>query len=228
MTSDVLLRRMTASLAHNVNNALTGVIGYLELALSGPTAPAEVGGCIRSGLQCAHQAADAVRRIVGCSRRIAEAEPPAACSLRRLAQEAADRLAGEAPHVPIAVVGVSPGPVFVSADLVGAALDALLHAMVWMNQGALTLRLAEENGQCVLYVESTGGGASNLLLRLLEASLMIEIQGGAVEALSATDQSASVRVSLPRRVETPIRRDDAQPAPSPHMPVSLSLLRQAV
>ncbi len=26
------MRRLTASLAHNVNNALTGVIGYLEMA----------------------------------------------------------------------------------------------------------------------------------------------------------------------------------------------------
>src|SRR5947199_5665624 len=96
---DVWLHHLTASLAHNVNNALTGVIGYLELALQRPEAPAEVGACIRSGLECAHEAADAVRRIVGCARRIGQAESPALHSLHRLVEDAADRLSRDAPHV---------------------------------------------------------------------------------------------------------------------------------
>lgn len=226
--TEVLLRRLTASLAHNVNNALTGVIGYLELALRRPEAPAEVGACVRSGLECAHQAADAVRRIVGCARRISDAEPPAPHSLRRLAEEAADRLARETQHASAAVVGATAGPVVVSAGLVALALDALLGGVA-AAEGVGTLRLADEDGRCVLTVEGGGAARSDLPLRLLEASLMIEIQGGAVDVLSTPGKTAAVRLSLPRRGETPLRRDDAQSAPpAPHLPAALGLLRQAV
>jgi hypothetical protein len=225
----VLLRRLTANLAHNVNNALTGVIGYLEMALHQPEAPAEVGACIRSGLECAHQAADAVRRIVGCARLIAEAEPAGAHSLRRLTVEAADRLSQAAPHVRTTVVGAYAAPVVVRAALIDAALDALLQAVASSACGCMTLQLADENGQCVLYVEAGGVGGADLPLRLLEPSLLIEIQDGAVEVLSAPGEAALVRVSLPRRVEAPLRRDDAQAVPpAPHLPTALSLLRQAV
>ena len=93
----------------------------------------------------------------------------------------------------------------------------------------LTLRLADENGRGVLYVESGAAGGPDLPLRLLEASLLIEIQGGAAEVLSAPDRPASVRLSLPRRAETPLRRDDAQTVPpAPHLSAGLGLLRQAV
>ena len=223
---DVLMRRLTASLAHNVNNALTGVIGYLELALQSSEAPAEAGACVRSGLECAYQAADAVRCIVGCARRITEAEPLAAQSLRRLADEAAARLSREAPHVRATVVGSATGFVVVSSGLVAQALDGLLRTVA--SATGLTLRLADEDGRCVLTVEG-GVGGPDLPLRLLESSLMIEIQGGAFEVLSAPGQAATVRLSLPRRSETPVRRDDAQAAPpAPHMAAALGLLRRAV
>ena len=226
---DVLLRRLTASLAHNVNNALTGVIGYLELALAHPAAPAEVGACVRPALACAHQAADAVRRIVACTRLIAEAGTSAPHSLRRLAEQAADRWASASAQLRPTPVGSCGGPVLARAELVGTALDALLRAMAPSAGGTLTLRVAEENGQGVLYVASDAIGGPDLPLRLLEASLLIEIQGGAVEVLSAPGRAAAIRLSLPRRCETPFRRDDAQTVPpAPHLPATLGLLRKAV
>ena len=221
---EVLLRRLTASLAHNVNNALAGVIGYLELALEQPDRPPDANDRVRSALGCAHQAADAVRRIVGCSRRIAEAEPRAPHSLRRLAQEAAARLGGAA-----TVTGACAGQVFVSAGLVGLALDALLRALASADVGRITLRPAEEDGGCVLYAEGAEDGGADLQLRLLEASLMTEIQGGALEVLSAAGRPASIRMWFPGVGRPPLRRDDAQAGPpAPHLAAPLGLLRPAV
>jgi signal transduction histidine kinase len=222
----VLMRRLTASLAHNVNNALTGVIGYLELALRSPN---ESDGCVRSGLDCAHEAADAVRRIVGCARRIAEAAPAEPLSLRQLALEAAERLSQEAPSVRISLAGASVGTVLVSADLAALALDGLLDAVASLGSGVLTLRLGDEDGRGVLYVEGGGIAAEEWPRRLLEPSLLIEIQGGAVEVLSGPGRPVVVRLSLPRRSAAPIRHDEPQVSPSaPHLPTALGLLRQAV
>ena len=147
---DVLLRRLTASLAHNVNNALTGVIGYLELGRSQPGIDADVDACLRSSMECADQAADAVRRIVRCANRVAVAEAPATLSWRQLIEEAADQTT--------AVVGTSIGQVLVSASLVRSALSELLKAVAEASASAdLILRLADEDSHCVLYIE--GGGA---------------------------------------------------------------------
>ena len=224
--SPALLARLTASLAHNVNNALTGVIGYLELALQ-PEGRADANACVRSGLECAFQAADAVWRIVGCARQIAEAEPPAPQSLRRLADEAAERLRVGAPGVSVTVVGATAGHVTVSAGLVAAALDCLLRSVAPAAGGALTLWLADEGGRSVLSVEGGEGGGLNG--QLLEPSLLIEVQGGALEVLPAPGKPASLKLSFPRRGEAAVRRDEAQAVPpAPHLPAALGLLRPAV
>jgi signal transduction histidine kinase len=225
---EALMRRLTAALAHNVNNALTGVIGYLELALDPPDASVDPDACIRSGLACAYRAADAVRRIVGCARSIAEAEPPAPQSLLRLAESAAQRLAREAPPLTATVAGASSAQVFVSAGLVSLALDGLLRAVASPAGGAIRLRVADEEGRCVLYAEG-GAAGPDLQLRLLEPALMIELQGGALEVLSAAGKTTSLKLWLPSRGEAPVRRDDAQSAPpAPHLPAALGLFRQAV
>lgn len=224
--AETQLRRLTASLAHNVNNALTGVIGYLEMARSRMETGTETDVCLRSGLECAYQAADAVRRIVACAGHISAAEARAPRSLLRLVEEAADRLTCAAPHLKATVSGACAGQVFVSAGLVGLALDGLLRAAT---EGApdrreLALRLANEEGCCRLYVEGDVSAPA-----LLEASLIIEIQGGALEFLSAPDSGPSLRLSFPCCEALPVRRDQPQSAPStPHRPAALGLLRQAV
>jgi hypothetical protein len=215
-----LLRRLTASLAHNVNNALTGVIGYLEVAVGHAERPEEAATFVRSGLHCAYEAADAVRRIVGCSRRIGRAEAPASHPLRRLAQEAAARTGAAM------AAGPCTAEVYVSAELVGLALDAL--ARVVAGGGcAVTLRAADEDGRCAVYVEGAAA-APDLALRLLEASLMTEIQGGALEVLSPPGRPAMVRMSFPAVARAPIRLDAAQSVPpAPHVAGPLGLLRPA-
>jgi hypothetical protein len=224
----VLLGRLTASLAHNVNNALTGVIGYLELALQ-PEGRADTDACVRSGLECALQAADAVWRIVGCARRIEAAESPAPQSLRRLAEEAVERFRAAAPGASVTVVGATAGHVTVSAGLVAAALDFLLRSVVPAVGGALTLRLADEAGRSVLSIEGGEAGGLNGQPRLLEPSLLIEVQGGTLEILPAPDRAASLKLSFPRRGEAAVRRDEPQTCPpAPHLPAALGLLRPAV
>src|SRR5262245_1960588 len=83
---DPVLRRLAASLAHNVNNALTGVIGYLELALRDAEPGTALQERLQGSLKCAFQVAVTVRRIVTFALR-----PPAdvvlvPLSLRELAE----------------------------------------------------------------------------------------------------------------------------------------------
>ena len=62
-------RSLAASLAHNVNNVLTGVIGNLELALRVVGPESTVREHLDRGLGGACQIADLIRRIVGFARR---------------------------------------------------------------------------------------------------------------------------------------------------------------
>src|SRR5260370_28828033 len=62
---DPVVRRMAASLAHNVNNALTGVIGHLELALRETPPESSLERHLNNSLRGASAIAGMVRRIVG-------------------------------------------------------------------------------------------------------------------------------------------------------------------
>src|SRR5229473_2447102 len=66
---DLLLRQLAASLAHNVNNALTGVVGYLELALAQAPPESALAAHLHSSLSCAFRAAAVVRQIVAFAAR---------------------------------------------------------------------------------------------------------------------------------------------------------------
>src|SRR5262245_51419073 len=89
---DAVLRRLAASLAHNVNNALTGVIGYLELALRDAEPGTLAHERLESSLKCAFQVADTVRRIVTFALRPPADVSLAPLSLRELAEHAARRV----------------------------------------------------------------------------------------------------------------------------------------
>jgi len=87
-----LLRRLGGSLAHHVNNALTGVVGHLELALphTDPGSAAELH--LRASLACAHQAAESVRRVVGFACRGPTAEEFEEVRPQALLADIGDRL----------------------------------------------------------------------------------------------------------------------------------------
>ena len=230
MATSFQLHRLTAGLAHNVNNALTGVIGYLELAMGLPEPAADVDGYLHSSLDCAYQAADAVRRIVRCTGLLSTAEPPTPQSLRNLAEQAAGRVFNERRGCQTAITGTSVEQVHVSADLIALALDGLLHAVAIAADDRLELRLADEEGRCALSDETGVKTAlADLQLRLLETSLLIEIQGGSLEILPRPGKPTTVKISFPCRCDIPVRRDEAQTLPAaPHRPAAMGFLRQAV
>jgi hypothetical protein len=77
-----------------VNNALTAVICSLELVLRHTEAGSAAQEHLRSGLVCAEQAADTVRRIVSFTGRAEAPGVLAPLSLGQVARAAAARLRG--------------------------------------------------------------------------------------------------------------------------------------
>ena len=223
-------RRLTASLAHNVNNALTGVIGYLELGRSQAGVDANLDAYLRSSLECAHRAADAVRRMVRCAGRVGTSDAPALTSLRRLVEDAVERLSYD-PHSQTArITGSSPGQIHVSPSLMRRALDEMLTAMMdAATDGKLILRLADAEGRSALTFECAGSGSAELRDRLMEPSLLVEIQGGAAELHSAPGKGVCLTLSFPSHADAPIRRTDGPSvAPAPHLPAALGMSHCAI
>jgi two-component system, cell cycle sensor histidine kinase and response regulator CckA len=216
--ADPTLRRLAAGLAHNVNNALTGVIGYLELALGEAPPDGELASHLRNSLSCAFRAAETVRRIVTYAVRPPPADALAVLSLREAARRV---LAGFTPSVPAAVMvqitGDSPGWIQADAALLDSALDQLLANAVeaMPHGGALTLHLHEEGDLCCLSVRDTGPGvapeviaqlfepfvttkaAGHLGLGLALCRELVRAQRGGLQVASVAGQGATVTLSFP-------------------------------
>jgi signal transduction histidine kinase len=238
-----LLRPLAASLAHNVNNALTGVIGHLELALR--QAPgSEVAGHLQDGLACAFRAAEAVQRIVAFACRRSDCPPVAPLSLRELAEEVAARQPARA-GIKI-VSGGRPGLVLANETLLTTALEALIQNAVeaMPEGGTLTLSVEEENGFGCLKVSDTGPGlAPEVQARLFEPFVTtktsghlglglalgresVTAQSGTLTLTSSPGHGTTATLSFPAAV---LRVDDRQlsNAPPHRTPVPLHV-RQAV
>jgi len=211
---DALLRRLAAGLAHNVNNALTGVVGCVELALRDCAPGTEAHRRLRDGLACAYRAADAVALVVAFAARTAAAAPPAPLALRAAAEQAAERSWTAGRGVAVRVAG-PPGWVRASEGLLRSALDQSLRRALDAapDGGEVRLRVEEGGGRCRLSVADDGPGlAADELGRLFEpfppaggwagpglalCREMIEAQGGAVEATSAPGRGTTVVLSFP-------------------------------
>src|SRR5689334_16794053 len=91
-----LMDRMARSLAHNLNNRLTGVVGYLELALQEPGLPAAASRHLQISLECALDVVRMVRRVSA----FAVYSTPTAqlCSPATVLEQLAGRLTQTAPH----------------------------------------------------------------------------------------------------------------------------------
>jgi signal transduction histidine kinase len=235
------LRRLGGSLAHHVNNALTGVVGYLELALREAPPAGPVADHLRTALRCAHQAADTVKRIVHFACHPPTAGGLAPLSLRELAEQAAERLRRQAPPgVAVDVRADGPAWVTASAHLLRTALEQLVrNALEAMPAGGrLTLRVEEKAGRHTLSVGDTGAGLSaearahlfepfwtnkptgHLGVGLVLCREVVEAQGGVLQLTGGEGQGTTVTLSLPAVVESAaIRVDDRQGLPaSPHWP----------
>src|SRR5262249_21164351 len=147
------LRRLGGSLAHHVNNALTGVVGSLELALRQAPPSGPVTDRLLDALRCAHQAADTVKRIVGFACHAPAGGVPGPVPLRELAEHAAERARLLAP-AGVTVETHADGPAWVtaSAHLARTAVDQLVrNALEAMPKGGrLTLRVEGRAGRPAL------------------------------------------------------------------------------
>jgi signal transduction histidine kinase len=218
---DVLLRRLAAALAHHVNNALTGVVGYLDLALLGATPAAEREQYLRGGLECAHRAAETVRRIVTFAGRVHETGVAVALCLRVLADEAARSLRGRGtPALEVAATGEEQLEVWAHPALLRSALEQVLHNAVEAMPagGTLVLRVERAEGRGRLVVTDSGPGlpaamrgrlfepfvttkgAGHLGLGLALCRDMMEAQGGGLEVTSPACRGTEVTLSLPTEV----------------------------
>ncbi len=238
-----LVRRLAASLAHNVNNSLTGVIGFLELGLRQCQAGTELENQLRASLSCAYQAADAVKRIVAFAFRATGIESLGPVCLREVAERVADQFRPWLPEtVTLEVSGEAECWVWASDPLVRTAVEHLarnaLEAMPC--GGALRFHVEELPSRHCLTVHDTGDGmppevqahlfepflttkpTGHLGLGLVLSREMIEAQGGAIEVSSGPNQGTEVKISFPvlsvkpRSDEASPRCDERQADAAPH------------
>jgi signal transduction histidine kinase len=234
------LRRLGGSLAHHVNNSLTGVVGCLELALRQAPPSGPLTDHLHDALRCAHQAADTVKRIVGFACHAPAAEAGGPVSLREAAEQAAERARQLAP-AGVTVETHADGPAWVtaSAHLTRTALDQLVrNALEAMPRGGrLALRVEMKAGRHALSVSDSGPGLSaearahlfepfwtnkptgHLGVGLVLCREVAEAQGGALQLSGGEGQGTTVMLSLPAVPDSPAIRVDRQGAPaSPHWP----------
>jgi signal transduction histidine kinase len=215
---DPLLRQLAASLAHNVNNALTGVVGYLELALGQMPPESDLAAHLHSSLSCAFRAAGVVRQIVAFAAKPLHVDTLAVLSLREAAERAIARNANLLPlNVTAQVAGESAGWTQGNAALLDSALDQVLtNALEAMpDGGSLTLFLHEEGEWSCLSVCDTGPGiAPDVVARLFEPFVttkasghpglglalchgLVRAQRGRLQVASLAGQGTTITLSFP-------------------------------
>ena len=153
------LRRLGESLAHHLNNALTGVMGFLELALHEAPADDESARQLQAALLCAARAAEIVRRLVRFACRPEQCEPAKAVDLRALADAAADPGGRPAPAWAFRVEGEAV-VVRAGGHALRAALDQLVANAVeaMPDGGEVLLRVGVAGGRGLLAVRDHGPG----------------------------------------------------------------------
>jgi signal transduction histidine kinase len=242
---------LAASLAHNVNNALTGVIGHLELALRETPPESSLERHLNSSLRGACDIAGMVRRIVGYAFRSLTPPCREPLSLWLTASVAAARIDPEARRRGVAVTldGQGPGWMRGNARLLQAALDHLLdNSLEAMPKGGrLTIGLREEAGQACLTLSDSGAGlpeealerlfepffttksCGHLGLGLVLCRELVEAQDGTLRVASVAGQGTTFTLSFPL-LDSPsaeLRLNSPRPGvkqgyPQPHLTLSAS------
>lgn len=158
------LRRLTGSLAHNLNNRLTVVIGSLEL-LAQELADSPLLGAVQAGLTSSLQAADVVRRMVAFAFRPSHLPDSLEVALGEVAENAARRLREQQrPGLNVEVIHNTVTPARANPLLVQMALEPLITNAVeaMPTGGTLSLEVRdEEAGGVSLEVRDTGPGLSD-------------------------------------------------------------------
>jgi signal transduction histidine kinase len=154
------LLRLTAGLAHTVNNALTGTIGYLELALRQTPNTTNLFRDLEAALSCAHQAAEAVRQVVAFAHMPAHV-PSEPVSLREVAAAAARTASACASHrVRIATCGERAARVAGRSALLSAAVEQIVRNALEAlpDGGRLSLETEEVGNRCRMWIRDSGPG----------------------------------------------------------------------
>jgi signal transduction histidine kinase len=212
-----LLRRVTAALAHNVNNGLAGTIGYLELALREAEPGSRLHGRLTEGLRCAFRVTERLRRMVAFARR-PQAWHVAAVALRAAAEHAARLTVADRPDLQVVLqVSDAPCPVLTNEPLLHLVLEQVVSnaTEAMPDGGTLTLRAWDDGDRCCLSVADSGPGLSaevrrhlfepffttksfgHLGLGLALCRDVIEAQGGALHVASLEGHGTTVTLSFP-------------------------------
>jgi signal transduction histidine kinase len=215
-----LLRRLTAALAHNVNNGLVGVIAYLELSLREVEPGSSLHNSLTQGLNCALRAAQRVRRTVAFARR-AEAQHVATVCLRDAAEQALRRADLDRPGLRVILQGEeSSCPVRLNEPLLHLVLEQMVSNAIeaMPHGGSLTLRVwDEEHRRCLSVTDSGPGLPAEVRRHLFEPFVttksfghlglglslcrdVIESQGGALHITSTEGHGTTVTLSFPPMV----------------------------
>lgn len=213
-----LLRRMAGCLAHHVNNALTGVIGYLELSLRDLAPCGPVSEHLQASLDCACQASAAVKRIVTFASRPQAVQTGQILTLTSIVEQIVRRVAAqERSDLTIRPQIKTPGLVWANETVLLAALEPVLNnALEAMSGGGtLVLRVGQLNGWCQISIGDTGGGipedvvpnlfqpfrtskrSGHLGLGLFHCRELIQMLGGRLEVASLAGQGTTVTILLP-------------------------------
>jgi signal transduction histidine kinase len=211
------LLRLTAGLAHTVNNALTGTIGYLELALRQAPSGSELSHDVRAAMACAHRAAEALRQVVAFATAPAHVTPEPV-SLREVAAAAAAMARSCAPPgATVVLAGDKAAPVSGHFALLSAAVELVVrNALEAMPaDGRLILETEEVAGRCRLWVRDNGPGLpaevrkrlfepfvttksfGHLGLGLALARELVQAQDGTLTLSSSEGIGTTVVFSLP-------------------------------
>lgn len=223
-TSETLVRRLAANLAHNLNNSLTGAIGYLELALREAEPDSRLQDHLQRSLSCSFRVAEMVRRILAFAYQPVGQTQSVLISLRHVAEQVGHALrdpqAGTVPS--IAVQAEADGLILAHATLLHLAVDQLINnALEAMPaSGTLTIRVWDEGTNRCLSVADTGGGMSaevqghlfepfyttkfsgHLGLGLALSRDVVAALGGSIRVISTEGAGTSVVLVFPSAEQT--------------------------
>jgi signal transduction histidine kinase len=224
-----MLRRLASCLAHHVNNSLTGVIGYLELGLRGLSPRSAAADHLQASLDCAYQAASAVKRIVSFAARPETVQTDQLLALAGVTEQVIERLrAQKRPDLMAHSQVEAPGLVVTDETVLLAALDNIINnALEAMpTGGTLVLHVGECDGWCQLSVSDTGCGipdemlphlfkpfhtsktSGHLGLGLVQSRDLVHLLGGRLEVASVPGQGATVTMTLPSPSSPGVRHRD--------------------
>jgi len=236
------LGEMASGMAHDFNNALCGVLGFLDLALLDRAITESCRGYLDASKTCALDAAHTVRRVQEFARRNRSEGAMQPLELDELVRQTAEltRPKWESlQHVmenPINVLVATEARCCVqacAAELREALTNLIFNAVDAMPEGGtLTVRSCIQQGRATIQVQDTGGGISEEVKRRLfepffttkgergtglglsVAFGIIERHHGDIEVESRLGHGAKFIIRLPIWHEGAARAAPAPPEPA--------------